>query len=43
MERNINDVNREPYPSFRGAPFGDTNGLAEPFWQRVVGDGFLVI
>ena len=30
MERNIYDVNREPY----------ANGFAEPFWQRVVGDGF---
>ena len=33
MERNIYDINREPY----------TNGFVEPFWQRVVGDGFLVI
>ena len=40
MERNIYDVNREPYPSFRGAPFRVTNDFAEPFWQRVVGDGF---
>ena len=30
MERNIYDVNREPY----------ANDFAEPFWQRVVGDGF---
>ena len=30
MERNIYDINREPY----------ANGFAEPFWQRVVGDGF---
>ena len=39
MERNIDDINREPYaigfrhdPSFRGAPFRD---FAEPFRQRL--------
>ena len=41
MERNINDVNREPYAL--GARNGDRHGLVEPFWQHVVGDGFLVI
>ena len=34
MERNINDVNREPFA------LGDRYGFTEPFRQRVVGDGF---
>ena len=44
MERNINDINREPCPSFRGAPFGvtigvrngDRHGFAEPLGLREI-------